>query len=173
MGQRYLVSVSAFPAATSAAAGVGDGPLVFLSGSSGTPNTSTDTSIAPNVAEAWWQFKTDGTVWRIVSSVGTQWNTGTEWEADQPTPGDDYWIRATLLAGGDAPTSGPSLGTWHKVAGSGSVTRKWTWETDGSTGEDIRAGTLKIDIADDSGGTNILATGHYRCNVSQIPQPPE
>lgn len=64
--------------------------------------------------------------------------------------GSGYWVRMTLLSG-TAPGTSPGLGTWLQL----SSDRQWGWSraSNGST-----TATVKIEIATDSGGTNIVAT---------------
>ncbi len=68
-----------------------------------------------------------------------------------------YYVRATLVAS-SAPTEGSGLDTWLTLAPSG-ANRLWTWRQSVSG---TLKGTLKIEIATDSLGANIVATGHYR-----------
>lgn len=129
------------------------GDVVTLSGSSGTPNVSSVITVFPTDATAGWRFRNDGSVERLVVSTWTDFNDSTEWVIPHAHAGS-YWIRATLDAD-SAPSAGPALGSWHALT----TTRTWTWtETDSGT----FAGTLKIEIATDSGGSTIVATGYYR-----------
>lgn len=143
----------------------GSGETVSLSGTSGSPNDSIDKENTPTNALAGWRWQTDGDVERIVADVWTIFNSGTEWIDSGPV--NDYWIQATNDSG-DSPTSGPTLATFHKVAGSGSAQREWTWaETSDPPGFASTAGTLQIDISNESDGTPILDTGFYSGTASQ------
>ena len=134
---------------------VGGGPVYTLSGL----NVASHSQGSPDDATAGWTFNTDGTIDKVQSTT-TQFQTGVEWTDEQPSPSEDIWIRATNLAG-DNPSSGPSLGTWHKLAGSGAANRTWLWiET--TNGFASTAGSLTIDLSTDSGGVTIVATGSYR-----------
>jgi hypothetical protein len=143
-----------FAAFISNAAGSSD--TITLSGTSGSPNVATDIEFSPTDALASWSFLSDGTVDKV---TGGQFQAGTEWNDAQPTPSATYYIRAQLDAD-DAPDTGPTLGSWHAL----STTRTWEWIETRNTNGPTRtsAGTLQIDIATDSGGTNIVATGYYR-----------
>lgn len=122
--------------------------IITLSGSSGTPNSAT--CVQPSgTARAGWRFQTDGSLDRNNCAVYSTF--GNEWSNKNP-PGT-YYIRGQLDSGSN-PTSGPTLGNWHVLT----TEREWEW-TQSSTGSNT--GTLQIDIATDSGGTNIVATGYY------------
>jgi hypothetical protein len=115
-------------------------------------------------ALAGWKFKSDGTVFRT-NLPGTlyniQFNAGTEW--CNTTPSQTYYLRCTVEAG--------SLG------GSSSNENIWLALTSDRTFEvvDTTAGfspvtvQMKIEIASDSGGSNILATGYYQATANQEP----
>lgn len=140
--------------------------VITLSGTSGTPNEASDSDNTS--ADAAWEFLTDGTVDKIEGGSTTQFQTGVEWSDFQPTPGQDYWVRAQNDAGSN-PTTGPALNTWHKVAGSGSANRRWTWQRlDFEDGPGTTTGTLQVDIATDASGTNIVATGYYRGSATIV-----
>ena len=157
------MSVSAFPYAVF----VSRGPeVITLSGTTGSPISYTDVGEDPGNASVTWIFETDGEVQvlRLIES-DFQYATGVQWSDWQPTPGQDYWIRATNNAGSN-PTGGSGLGTWLKVAGSGSSNRSWVWfrATVGTT-----TGSIKVEIATDSGGTDIVATGYYEGAAQVFP----
>ena len=134
-----------------------------LSGTSGTPNIASDTETSPTDCTVYWEFQSNGTVWKL-EDTGSQLNDGVEFTDEQDSPTENLWIRATLDAG-DAPTAGPALTTWHQVTGAGGTSRRWTW-TETTDGFATTIGTLQIDIATDSGGSNIVATGYYRGSAS-------
>lgn len=71
-----------------------------------------------------------------------------------------YWIRATFVAD-NAPDTG-TLDVWISMASN----VFWGWSHNGPT---ARTGTIKVEIATDSGGSNIVATGYYRGRVSSAP----
>lgn len=130
---------------------------ITLSGTSGSPNARTASETSPTDSYMEWSFETDGTVDTNRSDTGsTQFQTGVEWNASQPTPTATYYIKATLSAG-TTPTSGSTMTTWLAL-----TTRRWWRWTETRNGFYTTTGTLKIEIATDSGGTNIVATGYYR-----------
>ena len=132
------------------------GNSVNLSGSSGTPNSTSDLQVDPDNSESGWRFNSDGSIQRNLNGGYSAWNpTPDEWSARQPITaiGDNYWIRATLDAG-STPTAG-TLNTWQQL----STNREW-YISRPVVG--VSTFTVKIEIATDSGGTNIIATGYYR-----------
>ena len=139
---------------------------VTLSGTSGSPNLSDSFAVTdPSGAtvSAGWLFVSDGTMdLRNASGNWANWTTTpTEWH--DGTPASTFYLRATLEAG-DTPDLG-TLGTWQSLASS--ISYLWTASA-GAFGFDTAAGTLKIEIAANSDGSNIRATGYYRgfANVS-------
>ena len=129
---------------------------ITLSGTSGSPNTDTDSFAGPyGAAVAGWTFTTTGTVLQV--STGGQFQDGIEWTSEQDSPVNDYWLRATVDSGS---TPSGTIGSWSKVAGSGSSAQSYSWTRSGTAG--TTAGTVKIEISNDSGGSNILGTGYYR-----------
>lgn len=128
--------------------------IITLSGTSGTPNNVLDLVGDPGTATAEWEFQSDGEVWQLRNNAAdSQFQTGIEWSNKQPSPGTHY-IEFTFNAGDAHNTGGLSTGTCYAL----SVNRKvgWTISSVGSW-----AGSVKVDIATDSGCTNIVATGYY------------
>jgi len=129
--------------------------VITLSGTTGSPNTSTDFAISTNNASVYWAFNADGTVDRI-KTQGTdifeifgpnQWcNTD---------PALNYWIRFTHNAG-DAANLGNSSGTWFAMSGANG--QGWQETTNGFA---THSGSSKVEISTDSGGSTIVATGYY------------
>ena len=129
-----------------------------LSGSSGSPNGSTDLELS-GTAQAGWRTLTSGELQRIVADVWTDFiDEYFSIGGVSGPPTQDLWIRATLDAD-DAPTTG-TLNVWLKCAGATSSARTFTWEYSGVP--DFLQGDLKFELATDSGGSNIVATGYYR-----------
>lgn len=119
-------------------------------------NAASDATSDPDPAEAGFRFNTNGTVDKNENSVYTSFQAGTEWSDLQPTPGQDYWIRFSSDSGNDPDTV--TMNTWLKVAGTSSLSREATWTQD-SAG--LNEGSAKVEIAEDSGGSSIVATGFY------------
>ncbi len=131
------------------------GIVYTLSGTTGAPNSASDYNLFPDDSLAGWRFYNNGEVWKVETTT-TQFRDGIEWSSEQPTVTVDAWIRATYYSG-DSPNSGDTLNTWHKV-GNGS-NRAWLWSVTGAGSE---VGVIKVEIATDSGGSDIVATGYYR-----------
>lgn len=126
---------------------------VALSGTQVSPTVSSDTDTSS--ALAGWSFAADGVLGRYeVGTLNAAWGSSqdpAEWASG--TPPITYYVRATLDTG-TAP-SGAALNTWHALT----TTRVWTWS---QSGDGANSGTIKVDIASDSGGLDIVATGYYR-----------
>lgn len=134
------------------------GEQVTLSGTSGAPSTASDVVLFPADARAGWRFNTNGTVDRLQLGAYGQFQNGVEWTNLQPSPGREYWIRITAN-GAVNPTSGNMvIGLWYKLSGTGSAAREFYWD---ETGAGTTSGSVQVDIATDSGGSNIVATGYY------------
>jgi hypothetical protein len=124
---------------------------VTLSGTSGSPNVIAKP--AGGLVTITWEFTTSGGV----LGDGAPFNSGTEWI--DVAPQLEYWIRAQTNSG--SPPSSGTVNSWLKLAGSGSATRSWTWSANNVT----LAGSIQVDIATDSAGTNIVATGYYGAQI--------
>lgn len=147
-----------FPPFVIAMLGIQTG-LVKLTGSSGSPNTSNDIELS-GTAFAGWRALTTGVLQKIQADNWTDFSDqyfSVGGVAEDPQ--QDLWIRATLDAG-DAPTSG-TLGTWIKIAGGGAGAHTWSWSNSAAPVSTVE-GDIKLEIATDSGGSNIVATGYYR-----------
>jgi hypothetical protein len=119
-----------------------------LSGTTGSPNTVTTSDTAANWSG--WRFSAAGNVFKNETGSFTAFNFGTEYANTTPPA---TWIRITANAG-DNPSTGISLGVWLEI----NVDRDFIWNrsTLGNT-----AGSVKVEISSDSGGSTILATGYY------------
>ena len=129
--------------------------IITLTGSSGTPNEASSNETDPTNAEAGWKFDANGGAYKWITPSYFLFDSGVEWSNIQlPSSGTVFYIRATLDSG-SSPTSGDTVGSWLAL----STDREWLWlrNTVGLT-----EGVLKIEIATDSGGTNIVATGYYK-----------
>lgn len=75
-----------------------------------------------------------------------------------------YYALATLDSG-SSPTSGSGVGTWLSLVPDG-ANRSWTWN---KVGLGVFRGTLKLEIATDALGADIVATGYYKADIEIIP----
>jgi len=131
------------------------GDVITLSGSTGSPNTSTDFAISPSNAYVWWYFNSDGTVDRLklqgadsLEIFGpSQWCLG--------TPTVDYWIRFTANSG-NAANLGDSSGSWLALTSN----RSQGWQ-EIQNDFAVYTGSSKVEIATDAAGVTIVATGYY------------
>lgn len=164
-----MTSVGVFPYGTTAASGLTGAcsETGTLSGTSGSPNTSSDFETSPVDALAGWRLMTDGTIDRVVNDVWSQFQDGTEYTDGQDSPACDWYVKATVDSG-DAPSTG-TLNTWLKVAGGSSFNRTWTWIEDSDPGTQAStSGTLKIEISNDASGSPVEATGYYKGTATQF-----
>lgn len=122
--------------------------------------TVTRVVTTPALATTNINVNTDGTL------TGTD-NAGTDFSHAwfQPTggsPGSSYWVRFTQVSG-TAPDSG-TLNTWLALSSNRSIGY--------STTNGVKIGTFTIEIASDSGGTNIVAassSGAYSMDCESTP----
>lgn len=104
-------------------------------------------------------FNTDGTVDKTEDATTVQVDASTDWIIpNSGAAGHTYYIRATKTSGDD-PNIGDDLATWLAL----SSKRQWGQS---STLETLTC-TLKIEIARDSGGSDVLASGTYTLGVGQ------
>lgn len=140
------------------------GDTITLSGSSGTPNGN---SVVGSGAQSGWEFRTNGTVWKLNNIGGdTQFQDGVEWNGSQDSPTTDYWVKFTQEAfSGDGTIlfTSSSFGVWHKLSGTGSANRNF--EIDDPPGTGATQLDIKVEISSDSSGTPVVAVGYYRSNA--------
>ena len=143
--------------------GGGGSDVISLSGTTGSPNYYEDVGggfpyVAFNVKDI--NDPTyPGELW-VIRILGSDVRIGSEWCASPPT-GSTYWVRGTAISG-TSPT-GSALNTWLDLADT-TININFIWQqlTVGSKG-----GVIKLEIADDSAGSNILATGYYEGFVNK------
>jgi len=150
---------------------VADLDVLNLSGTQASPQNKEFTALEPRTATVAWLFGCNDAPVNSILSGQTQFtahddltftpqyisvNTATDWVIPIGFS-ITYYIRATLDSG-DAPTSGDLLGVWLSLA-PGGANRVWTWLR---VNLGNHTGVLKIEIATDSAGTDIVATGYYR-----------
>lgn len=137
----------------------GAGDTINLSGTAGAPNNSTQIILSPGSAIAGWDFQIDGKVFFWDNGVLVQFITSpAEWNQDQVNPTTDYWLRFTLDSGDAAGTVIPSVGTWGVISGGGESVARIQWN---QSGVGSQTGIYKTEIATDSAGADIIATGFY------------
>lgn len=129
--------------------------VITLSGTTGSPNTSTDFAISTANASVYWAFNADGTVDRIKTQGSDVFEIFSPAQWCNVTPAGSYWIRFTHNAG-DVANMGNSSGTWFAMSGANG--QGWQETFDGFA---THAGSSKVEIATDAAGSNIVATGYY------------
>lgn len=152
---------------------------VTLLGTSGSPtqqfaslfsesNETGNIYVQPSAGGAGALGTTKGTVEWDGYLEGTQINLQSHWH-DWVDPRDfqdgPYYLQWTDTGDDDPPNTfshaeGP--GNWHTLSNGGTN----FWWTQQQTGPLTKWSTIKIEIATDSGGTNIIATGYYRFGVN-------
>lgn len=114
-----------------------------------------------SAATATVSFYADGYLSGSINGTGSNGASGDNWFMPNETGiGSSYWIRATLSSGSTPNNGNPGIGTWLQL----NTTRTWGYSSGGGT-IGTRTGTLLFQIASDSGGTNIVASGSFDFSV--------
>lgn len=120
-----------------------------------------------SVQESGFQFTSGGDilkkVYRAIGGGSWQWNSFATTEWNNITPSQTYYIRATLYSKVSTGTPDPDdinpLGVWIALSSNisfGSIDTR-------DFGNYSPSGwTIKVEIATDSAGSNIIATGYYQ-----------
>ncbi|KKN01932.1 hypothetical protein LCGC14_1122830 [marine sediment metagenome] len=153
----------------SSAAPVADIDVLNLSGTAESPRMVTQDSTP--IAQAEWlvgvkQVTATSIEKGQIQSAGyasvpsySSFDTSTDWVI--PNDFDvNYYIRATYESG-SSPTAGSGLGSWLSLVPEGAA-RSWKWRR--SSPGSI-TGVIKLEIATDLAGTDIVATGYYGATV--------
>ena len=99
------------------------------------------------------RVNTDATIDKLEGAVYTQVDTATDWAIPNDTAAaTDHWVRFERISGDTSGFTG-TLSTWLKVTGGSSSNRQISY----SNSSGILVGIYSIEIATDSGGTNIVA----------------
>ena len=146
---------------------------IVLGGTSGSPLQVNTTQFGSQLALCEWTFgaTTSGSITRgkvqkdgRYDGQARSMTTVSSWVIPNDFQEGPYYIRATDHDGGDMPTDGDALGVWHSLTNGGS-NRFFTW-INPSTGFSFQSGTIKVEIATDALGANIVATGYYKAIVN-------
>ena len=144
----------------------------LLTGSTGTPNlTTSDTTSPEDAIVTYWLSGNSTTSSKLVgamnkdgygsstSAVYTQYTD--EFVMPRSHPWGTVYVRLTANAGAAVSSSSHVVdgATWHALL-RGTDDIHFTWQFTGANGN--IDGSVKVEIASDSGGTDIIATGYYR-----------
>lgn len=157
LGRASNAQTSLGESAVRSLAGVASGPISFanLHGKSasapvnplGTMAASHNVS-SPGTASAGLSFLQNGAV---SPNTGNGYSGTSQWYSPTGgTPGNGYWIRCTVNSG--TTPSGSATGTWLQL----NTTRAWSLVRSGIGSVQCNC---TIQIASDSGGSNIVASG--------------
>lgn len=150
LGRSSTATTSLGESAVRALAGILLGPVALgdLYGKSngGTLNPSAS-AMAPTSAIATLTFGTDGTI--TIAGSGTSNQTAYWYKPATSGIGSSYWLRVTVNSGSSL--TGSSTGTWLQLSTSRSFNLT-------SSGNGVLSTNITIEIATDSGGSNIVAS---------------
>lgn len=141
--------------------------IVSLSGTLGSPNVYFSLCQYPRGStKRYLRANTNGKLEEagtlITGSLSAYNQIGSEWVSPLTTYSGSYWIRATKISG-DNLTSG-TLNSWLDLTSS----HEWeltAFKSQALGGIDYKEILLKLEIATDSGGSTIVATGYYELQV--------
>lgn len=137
---------------------------VSLEGSTVAPETNNGFPLSDGSLGCGWRFRTNGDVQEFDADELSQYSsTGhNDWVNQSPT--NNYWIRGTIYAQSASSNQiqdGAALNTWLQL----NLNRSFRFQDNRASASYGNAYvTYKIEIASDSAGSNILATGYYRTN---------
>jgi hypothetical protein len=140
---------------------------IALSGTTSTPVFHFDTAGTGDLVMGW-RFGSDGNIYKYedVNNIGgsgmylyssTQWNN--------ITPSTTYYIRVTNFGGtvNLSVSDSDTINSWITLSSNRDFRIRDSRNVSSYADEDM---VMKVEIASDSGGSNILATGYYSCSYS-------
>ena len=132
---------------------------VSLQGTIASPEQHSTFPITDGDVTVGFRFNSDGTVEHYDSEeVPTYFDGGSNDWVNVSPPGNTYYIRFALQSGPSGPSYGPTLNTWQALT-SDRVIR--VTDSRPSASYSSETAVFKVEIASDSGGTNIIDTGYY------------
>lgn len=133
---------------------------VSLSGTSGSPTDTTELPVSDsNYCRCGLLFTTGGAIRQTSGTGGSGDSSFENW--CNVTPTQTYYIRGTAVSTTTYnPDDSAPLNTWLALS---SQRNFFVFDTRPSLNYADEDFVIKIEIADDSGGSNIIATGYYKC----------
>lgn len=161
----------------SSKAPVADIDVLNLSGTEGTPKSVSKTSVNPSSSvQAGWlvaantisllsiekgEIQAAGWLLWDTPSYASD-NSSTDWVIPHDFDAT-YYVRATLVAGSN-PLMSSGMDVWLSLVPEG-ANREWRWL---QSVEGEITGTIKLEIASDSDGNDVLATGYYKATATYV-----
>lgn len=134
---------------------------VSLEGTQVSPEFDASFPVSSGNINIGWRFNADGTVEDYNSAVGGYDSFGhLDWVNTSPTPQGSYWIRFTVdYNDSNATLDSGTIGSWVSLG----VNQEFRYN-DSTTAGSYGSVALrhKVEIATDSSGTTIVATGYYQ-----------
>lgn len=135
--------------------------VVSLEGTQVSPELDGTNPITNGNINIGWRFNADGTIEDYNSALGGYDSSGhLPWVNSSPSPSGSYWIRFTLdYDDSNATLDSGTMNTWLSLASN----QEFQYNDSTATGTyGSVAIRHKVEIATDSGGSNIVATGYYQ-----------
>lgn len=144
---------------------------IGLSGTTSTPITFFDMAGSNNNDLIMgWRFGSDGNIYKYefiynVGGGGMYLYSSTQW--NNITPSTTYYIRVTNFAGTKnlSVSDSDTLNSWIALSSNRDFRVRDSRDLLSYADENM---VMKVEIASDSGGSNILATGYYECEYSGL-----
>ena len=130
---------------------------VSLHGTSGNPQTQDRFTLSDGSVSVGWRFASNGNIEEYDTDASPALDdNGLDWI--NTTPSTTYYIRATIQTSPSGGSSSGTYGSWLSLASN----RDFRWlDNRANNAYADETFTIKIDIADDAAGSNILDTGYY------------
>lgn len=141
---------------------------VGLSGTTSTPITFFDSGSGAQDLVMGWRFGSDGNIYKYesiynVGGGGLYLYSSTQW--NNITPSTTYYIRVTNFGGTKnlSVSDSDTLNSWIALSSNRDFRVRDSRDVTSYADENM---VMKVEIASDSGGSNILDTGYYECYYS-------
>lgn len=120
-----------------------------------------DSQDSPTIALAGVRLNTDGTVDKNLWTAYVQIHAASDWIIPNSKATDQYWVRCTINSGSNNHINASVEDVWHQMT---------TWRTFGVQRESIGVTSFDytIELATDSGGSNIVASANYTGSAEMI-----